>query len=137
MCCSVMQCVAVCCSLHECRRQVEGCGPGPLIYLICISDTLSCNTLQLTAVHCTTRQHTATNGNTPQHAATQGHTRISLRPNRWDAHTHTHANTHTLTHIQTNTHSHTHMHGNTQTLPRSSIYAICLSSTGYASSGCM
>jgi len=114
----VLQCVAVCCSLHECRRQVEGCGPGPFIYLICVSDTFSCNTLQHTATHCHALHYTSTHGNKRKHTATRCNTGSysnfleAKSVGRTHIHTCEHAHTHAHTNKHTLTHTHTRQHAN-------------------------
>jgi len=104
-CHEVLQCVAVCCSVLQCKHlnsrvahMIESC---------CIFEQGSshlrphCNTLQHTATHCNTLQHTATHCNTPQHTA---HTHMN-KPCRTShmTHTATHCNTrqHTATHCNT------------------------------------
>jgi len=69
VCCSVLQCVAVCCSVVQCVavcRSVLQCvallelhskeTATQTEHLQCKSDSMYCNTLQLTATHCTTLQ---------------------------------------------------------------------------------
>jgi len=108
-CCSVLQCVAVCCSFEWCDI-LPWCQPVMSLYASIIIDThhhthhptrhvsgqhtaMRCNALQHTATHCNTLQHTATHCNTLQHTATHCNTL---------QHTAIHCNTlqHTATHYR-------------------------------------
>ena len=78
VCCSVLQCVAVCCSVGWMKsvREPRGCVPLRPRARHCktlhtathctLQHTAHCNILQHTA-HCNTLQHTATHCNTLQH----------------------------------------------------------------------
>ena len=71
-CCSVMQCDAVCCSVLQCVwcRSFSQMSPIKNVALLCLTSIVAkqtsphiathCNTLQRTATHCNTLQHTAT-----------------------------------------------------------------------------
>ena len=72
--CSVLQCVAVCCSAL--RESLEVCAVTSALSVLkntelgCVGFT-HCNTLQHTATLCSTPQHTATHYNTLQHTSAQ------------------------------------------------------------------
>ena len=69
MCCSVLQCVAVCCSVlqHENRNPITRRRDVPRnLVKIC------CSVLQHAATRCNTLQHTATHCNTLQHTFVEG-----------------------------------------------------------------
>jgi len=89
--CSVLQYVAVCCSVLQCFslaytpgvhvcesefRYVRACVCMYVhVLLSCHGyDATHCNTLQHTATHCNTLRNTATNWNTLQHTATHYNT---------------------------------------------------------------
>jgi len=110
VCCSVLQCVAVCCSqqrrgakchvrdmtsdaLYECDP------PSYIVGYDCAC--VHCNILEYTATHCNTLQHTAEHCNTLQHTATHCNTL---------QHTATHCNTllNTAAHCNTLQHTATH-----------------------------
>ena len=87
VCCSVLQCVAVCCSVWQCVLQcVAVCGS---VWLVCCGVSSHGHEWQFNGVdtnsHCNTLQHTVTHCNTLQHTAT--HCQILLQ------HTTTHRNT--------------------------------------------
>jgi len=66
VCCSVLQCVAVCCMIYT-RSDSTYTGASAVLQ----HTAAHCSTLQHTAAHCNTLQHTATHRNTVQHTATQ------------------------------------------------------------------
>jgi len=133
--CSVLQCVAVCCSWLQCLQCVavccgmlSSCKIAPT-YIQDKSEVASTytqhaatqcstlqntathyNTLQHTATHCITLQHTATHCNTLQHTATHCIEDKSEVASTFTQHTATHCNTlqHTATHYNTLQHTTTH-----------------------------
>ena len=78
--CSVLQCVAVCCSevlvgwhlQHVCLDCTSNTRQTTQQHTA--THTTHCNTLQHTATHCNTLQHTSTQCITPQHATTHCNT---------------------------------------------------------------
>jgi len=85
--CSVLQCVAVCCSVLQALRCTSNQSSEPCemaqyshpqhtaTHCNPLQHTaVHCNTLQYTATHCSTLQHTATHCNTLQHTATHCNT---------------------------------------------------------------
>ena len=100
MCCSVLQCVAVCCSelpplcLQTClAAATRDCCSMAQCVAVCCNERLllclptahntpvsQCNTLHHTATNCNTLQHTAQDSNTLQHTATHCNTLQRSRP---------------------------------------------------------
>ena len=127
MCCSVLQCVAVCCSV---LLQCIAVYCSLFIWRVYMQHVLQCvavccsvlqvvhiTSLQHTATHSNTQQHTATHSSTPQHTAThsstQQHTATKINESRYGSYTHTH--THTLVHAHSLTLTHTRTHIYTHT----------------------
>ena len=72
-CCSMLQHVAVCCSVLQCVR-------CRYLHYAAPHTATHCNTLQHTVTHCNTLQHTATHCNTLQHTATHCTTQQHTTP---------------------------------------------------------
>jgi len=114
MCCSVLQCITVCCicvlnrTTKKCERvHARTARRNTRTFLYTHANT---------RLHCA-RTHTHTQAHTNTHTNTHTHTHTNIRKHihvHIDTRTHTHTRTHKHFHTHTHTHVHVHTHEHTQ-----------------------
>jgi len=137
VCCSVLQCVAVCCSAESCRHSVAYWHLINILQksVLMVIDFIfqfgseltfenayrlhTCPSRRRPAVN-NTQSHTCIYAHTHARTHTDTHVHACARTHRHTnmyarTHTHTHAHTHTRTHTCIHAHTHTHTHTRTHT----------------------